>query len=49
MASVPDQSIVVGGGLAGTSVANTVLEDGGREFFVGQVHVGHPAGWSEEA
>ena len=28
MASLPDQSIVVGGGLAGMSTANTVLEDG---------------------
>ena len=30
MASVSDQAIVVGGGLAGMSAANTILENGGR-------------------
>ena len=30
MASVSDQAIVVGGGLAGMSAASTILENGGR-------------------
>ena len=41
MASLSDQSIVVGGGLAGMSAANTVPENGGsvllldKSFFCG--------------
>ena len=34
MASLSDQSVVVGGGLAGISAANTVLENGGGVFLL---------------
>ena len=48
MTSLSDQAIVVGGGLAGMSAANTVLEKRWWRVFVGQVHVRHSEGWSEE-
>ena len=34
MASLSDQAIVVGGGLAGMSAASTVLEDGGSVILL---------------
>ena len=43
MASLPDQSIVVGCGLAGMSAASTVLENGGSVFLMDKNHVRHSA------
>ena len=48
MASLSDQAIVVGGGLAGMSAASTVLEDGGS-VLLDKFHFRHSEGWSEEA